>query len=94
MSAMDACASPTDLIKMAADWGHPAIAITDHGVVQAFPEAFSAAKKAGIKLIPGCEGYLIDDKPSLVKNADARKLADATFVVFDVETTGSARCRT
>ncbi len=88
MSAMDACASPTDLIKMAADWGHPAIAITDHGVVQAFPEAFSAAKKAGIKLIPGCEGYLIDDKPSLVKNADARKLADATFVVFDVETTG------
>ncbi len=88
MSAMDACASPTDLIKMAADWGHPAIAITDHGVVQAFPEAFSAAKKAGIKLIPGCEGYLIDDKPSMVKNADARKLASTTFVILDVETTG------
>jgi DNA polymerase-3 subunit alpha (Gram-positive type) len=88
MSAMDACASPTDLIKMAADWGHPAIAITDHGVVQAFPEAFSAAKKAGIKLIPGCEGYLVDDAPSLVKNADARKLSGATFVVLDVETTG------
>ncbi len=88
MSAMDACASPTDLIKMAAEWGHPAIAITDHGVVQAFPEAFSAAKKAGIKLIPGCEGYLIDDTPSLVKNADARKLSGATFVVLDVETTG------
>jgi DNA polymerase-3 subunit alpha (Gram-positive type) len=64
MSAMDACASPTDLIKMAAGWGHPAIAITDHGVVQAFPEAFSAARKAGIKLIPGSEGYLIDDAPA------------------------------
>jgi DNA polymerase-3 subunit alpha (Gram-positive type) len=88
MSAMDACASPTELIKQAARWGHPAVAITDHGVVQAFPEAFAAAKKAGIKLIPGCEGYLIDDRPSLVKNADARRLSSAAFVVLDVETTG------
>ncbi len=88
MSAMDACASPTDLIKQAAEWGHEAIAITDHGVVQAFPEAFSAAKKAGIKLIPGCEGYLIEDYPEIVENADSRPLEGAAFVVVDVETTG------
>lgn len=88
MSAMDACASPTDLIKQAAAWGHKAIAITDHGVVQAFPEAFSAAKKAGIKLIPGCEGYLIDDCPEIVQRADDRRMDDTRFVVLDVETTG------
>ncbi|MDO4546466.1 MAG: PolC-type DNA polymerase III, partial [Clostridia bacterium] len=88
MSTMDACASASDLIAQAARWGHKAIAITDHGVVQAFPEAFSAAKKNNIKLIPGCEGYLIADKAMLVDRADSRSLADATFVVFDVETTG------
>ena len=88
MSAMDACASPTDLIKQAAEWGHSAIAITDHGVVQAYPEAFGAAKKAGIKLIPGCEGYLIEDCPEIVQYADEREMKDVTFVVLDVETTG------
>ncbi len=88
MSAMDACASPTDLINQAAAWGHPAIAITDHGVVQAFPEAFGAAKKAGIKLIPGCEGYLIDDTAQLVSRADGRLIEDTPYVVLDVETTG------
>ncbi len=88
MSAMDGMASPTDLINMAAKWGHPAIAITDHGVVQAFPEAFGAAKRAGIKLIPGCEAYLIDDTVALVKGAGDRALTDARYVVFDVETTG------
>ncbi len=88
MSAMDGMASPTDLINMAAKWGHPAIAITDHGVVQAFPEAFGAAKKAGIKLIPGCEAYLIDDTVELVKGVDDRLLAGTKYVVFDVETTG------
>ncbi|MBR3927870.1 MAG: PolC-type DNA polymerase III [Clostridia bacterium] len=88
MSAMDACASPTDLIKQAAAWGHTAIAITDHGVVQAYPEAFGAAKKAGIKLIPGCEGYLIEDCPEIVQYADDRHVKDATYVVLDVETTG------
>ena len=87
-STMDACASPTDLIKQAAAWGHKAIAITDHGVVQAFPEAFDAARKNGVKLIPGCEGYLIDDDASIVENAGGQSLDDAAYVVLDVETTG------
>ena len=60
-SMRDSCATPSDLIKQAAQWGHRAIAITDHGGVQAFPEAFAAAKNVGIKLIPGCEGYMIND---------------------------------
>ena len=87
-STMDACASATDLIKQAAAWGHKAIAITDHGVVQAFPEAFGAAKKNGVKLIPGCEGYLIDDDASIVENAGDIPLEGAAYVVMDVETTG------
>ena len=87
-STMDACASATDLIKQAAAWGHKAIAITDHGVVQAFPEAFGAAKKNGVKLIPGCEGYLIDDDAGIVQNAGDQTLEDACYVVLDVETTG------
>lgn len=88
MSAMDAVASATDLIKQCAKWGHKAVAVTDHGVLQAFPEAFGAAKKNGIKLIPGCEGYLIDDSAQIVHNPDSRLIATAAFVVLDVETTG------
>ena len=88
MSTMDACASPTALIQQAAAWGHKAVAITDHGVVQAFPEAFGAAKKAGIKLIPGCEAYLIEDGPEVVSQADDRPMKGCSFVVLDVETTG------
>jgi len=61
MSNMDAMVSAKDLIKTAAQWGHPAVAITDHGVVQAFPEAQEAAAKAGIKVIYGMEGYLVDE---------------------------------
>lgn len=60
MSALDGAAEIDEVIKLAAKWNHPAIAITDHGVVQAFPDAYAAAKKAGIKLIFGVEGYLID----------------------------------
>ncbi len=87
MSTMDACASPTDLIKQAAKWGHRAVAITDHGVLQAFPEAFGAAKKAGIKLIPGCEAYMIEDAASIIENAGEQDFS-GPFVVVDVETTG------
>lgn len=61
MSAMDAVVSVKDLVKTAASWGWPAIAITDHGVVQAYPDAAKAAKDAGIKVIYGMEGYLTGD---------------------------------
>jgi len=61
MSNMDAVVSVKKLITTAAKWGHPAIAITDHGVVQAFPEAHDVAEKAGIKVIYGMEGYLFDN---------------------------------
>ncbi|WP_346354289.1 PolC-type DNA polymerase III [Azotosporobacter soli] len=61
MSNMDAVVSAKQLIQTAIKWGHEAVAITDHGVVQAFPEAHDAAAKAGIKVIYGMEGYLFDD---------------------------------
>ena len=88
MSTMDACASAKALISQAAAWGHPAIAITDHGVVQAFPEAFGAARGKDIKFIPGCEGYLIEDAPEIVSGGDGRLLEETAFVVLDFETTG------
>ena len=88
MSTMDACASAKALISQAAAWGHPAIAITDHGVVQAFPEAFGAVRGKDIKFIPGCEGYLIEDAPEIVAGGDGRALEDTAFVVLDFETTG------
>jgi DNA polymerase-3 subunit alpha (Gram-positive type) len=87
MSAMDAITSASDLIKRAAEWGHSAIAITDHGVAQAYPEAMNAAKKHNIKVIYGVEAYLVDDGVPIVINADNRNIDDE-FVVFDIETTG------
>ena len=86
MSTLDALTPAEDLIARAAKWGHPAVAITDHGVLQAFPAAFNAAKKAKIRLIPGCEGYLIDDK-AVIAGADDRPY-DGTIVVLDFESTG------
>ena len=86
MSEKDGVSSASDLIKRAAQWGHPAVAITDHGVVQAFPEAFAAAKKNKIKLIPGVEAYLTD-VTTVVKDGDERRLHD-DIVVVDFETTG------
>lgn len=89
MSTMDSVCSAADIIKQAAAWGHPAVAVTDHGVVQAFPEAYAAAKKAGIHLIYGVEGYLIDDGIATVLNLkDNGFLTDLEYVVLDFETTG------
>ena len=62
LSEMDAINAPKELVARAAKWGHKAIAVTDHGVVQALPEAYGAAKANGIKLILGMEGYLVDDE--------------------------------
>lgn len=87
MSMMDAINPAADYINRASKWGHKAIAITDHGVVQAFPEAMSAAKKAGIKVLYGCEGYMVNDIGAVVKIPKGQSL-DSTFVVFDLETTG------
>ena len=92
MSAMDAMTSASDLVGRAAEWGHKAIAITDHGVVQAFPEAMNAAKKSGIKIIYGMEGYLVDDMAPVVRGS-AQTMFDSEFVVFDVETTGTNQTR-
>ncbi len=86
MSTMDATAEAGALIAQAARWGHPAVAITDHGCSQAFPAAFGAAKKNNIKLLPGVEGYLCDLVP-IVIDADDRPL-NTPIVVLDFETTG------
>jgi len=87
MSAMDSVAKTSEMIKTAAKWGHKAIAITDHGVVQAYPDAFSAGEKNGIKIIYGMEGYLMGDETKIVYNEKSMGL-DGDFVVFDIETTG------
>ncbi|HZG81342.1 MAG TPA: exonuclease domain-containing protein, partial [Brevibacillus sp.] len=92
MSAMDAVASVKSLVSTAAKWGHPAIAITDHGVVQAFPEAYSVAKKNNIKCILGMEAYVVEDGIDIVYNLtqESNRLIDehTEYVVFDTETTG------
>jgi len=87
MSAMDGIAPVSDLIRTAARWGHKAVAITDHGVVQAYPEAMDAAKKHNIKVIYGIEGYMVDDGDPVVTKPENKSFED-TFVVFDIETTG------
>ncbi len=61
MSTLDGMSSADELIQRASHWGHPAVAITDHGVVQAFPEAVEAGAKYGVKIILGVEGYSVDD---------------------------------
>lgn len=87
MSAMDGMTSASKLVERAAKWGHKAVAITDHGVVQAFPEAAAAAKENGIKVIYGMEGYYVDDSVRAV-NGNLDMPLNGTFIVFDVETTG------
>jgi len=87
MSAMDGVVSAQALVERAAQWGHPAVAITDHGVVQAFPEAYQAGKKHGIKVILGVEAYLINDCIPIIQYSRNYSFDD-TYVVLDIETTG------
>ena len=88
MSQMDAMTPVDRLVAQAAKWGHPAVAITDHAVVQAFPDAYAAGKKNGIKVIYGLEANLVDDGKPIVYDPKHASLEDATYIVFDVETTG------
>ena len=92
-STLDALTDPSAAVARAAEWGHPAIAITDHGVAQAFPEIWQAGKKKGIKIIYGVEGYYINDvDDKLVIYGDTAGSLDDEFCAFDIETTGlSAR---
>ncbi len=87
MSEMDAVANPADVVKQAAAWGHPAVAITDHGAAQGFPEAMTAAEKLPVKVLYGLEAYLVDDEQEAVRRDKGQTFSD-TFVVFDIETTG------
>ena len=88
MSAMDGVSSAKDLINRAIKWGHKAIAITDHGVVQSFPDAMKASDlNKKIKILYGVEGYLLDDSLKIVYNEKGGD-TKSTFVVFDIETTG------
>ena len=88
MSTMDALPEVEELIATAAKWGHKAVAITDHGNVQSFPHGYKAAKKAGIQLIYGMEANIVEDRVPIVYNEVEVDLSEATYVVFDVETTG------
>lgn len=97
MSQMDAVTSAGDLVNRAYQWGHKAVAITDHGVAQAFPDAMKAADKINkdeekIKVIYGVEAYFMDDLVESVKG-DADTGFDGTFICFDIETTGLSAAR-
>ncbi len=92
MSAMDGVTAASALVKRAAEWGHKAVAITDHGVVQAFPEAMNTADEMGkkgkpIKILYGTEAYFVNDLVPAVKGMTDKTFRDE-FIAFDVETTG------
>lgn len=92
LSSMDAMGDPAAAVRLAARFGHPAIAITDHGVVQGFPEAMLEAdnvkkKNPDFKLIYGCEAYFVDDMVD-VAYGDGRGSLRGSFISFDIETTG------
>ncbi|MFS0865068.1 PolC-type DNA polymerase III [Fredinandcohnia sp. 179-A 10B2 NHS] len=88
MSQMDAVTSVSKYVEQAKKWGHSAIALTDHAVAQSFPEAYSAGKKNGVKILFGLEANLVDDGVPIAYNEQNRNLSEDTYVVFDVETTG------
>ena len=88
MSDMDGVSDVKDIIKRAKSWGHKAIAITDHGAVQAFTDAYhSVSPEDDFKVIYGVEAYLVDDLKEIITNSKNQSLDDS-YVVFDLETTG------
>ena len=88
LSSMDAVIPPDVAVKTAHAWGHRAVAITDHGNVQGFPDAMLAADKLGMKVIYGLEAYYVDDTARAVWGDDNASFEKDDFVVFDIETTG------
>ena len=93
MSAMDALTDTKDVVKRAISWGHPAIAVTDHGVAQSFPDAFNASGDK-IKAILGVEAYFINDiDDKLTVHGEKDQDLDGPIVCFDIETTGLDRHR-
>lgn len=88
MSPMDSVVGVEEAVRLAAAFGHPALAVTDHGGVQAFPEAYAAGRRHGVRVILGLEAYLVDDLAPLVRRPRSRPLVEESFVVVDVETTG------
>ncbi len=88
MSEMDSVVPVREFVKRAKEWGHPAVAITDHGVVQSFPDAdHEVDRDDAFKVLYGVEAYLVDDLIEAVQN-DEGQAFDDTYVVFDLETTG------
>ncbi|MCQ2528782.1 MAG: PHP domain-containing protein [Saccharofermentans sp.] len=102
MSEKDAVSEPADIMKLAASFGHKACAITDHGNVQAFPDVYNTAKGLTVgdseekfKSILGCEGYLVDDGPTICYNLpydEENRRSIGSFVSITIETTGSDSC--
>ena len=88
MSAMDSVVDIDEIVDRAEEWGHQAIAVTDHGVVQAFPEAYQAAEDKDLKMIYGVEAYLVDDGEPIILNPINKEVKEEIYVVFDLETTG------
>ena len=88
-STLDALTDPEAAVRRAADWGMPAVAVTDHGVAQAFPDMWKAGKKYGVKIIYGMEAYFVNDMDGNAAVIGKSKLPlDTEFVAFDIETTG------
>jgi len=83
MSSKDGFIEPSKLFRNLSDWGHTAVAVTDHGVVQAFPDIAEQADKYGIKPLYGVEGYLIDDGRAILHNPDDSPIGEAVAILYN-----------
>ncbi|WP_036221838.1 PolC-type DNA polymerase III [Mesoaciditoga lauensis] len=89
MSSMDGLVNVDELFETLKQWGHKAIAVTDHGVIQSFPAFEKASKKTGIKALYGMEAYVVDDTGEILRNGNVEgEVKNHSFVVVDFETTG------